>query len=314
LLLAQEQTGDSASATPNGQKSSPPLLPLSKSPVEIFRELLAQNPAERAAFLAKRTPESQKLIVAKLQEYESLPPEQRELRLQVTELRWYLLPLMKAPVASRSEELGRIPEGPRKLVQDRLDKWDKLPAEVQKQVLDNEDILRYYVELAAKSGKPSPPAEQTLSATQRHGIQQWQAFTEQERQKIKSSFDQFFNLTPQEQQRALHTLSGPEREQIDKTLQTFGHLTVGQRSECLRSFEKFASLNVQERQDFLKSAERWQAMSPTERQSWKDLVYKLSRLPPVPPGLGFPPVPRSLAHPARELPGAPLRLTTNGQN
>src|SRR5436190_20189397 len=134
LLLAQEQTGDSASATPNGQKSSPPPLPLSKSPVEIFRELLAQNPAERAAFLAKRTPESQKLIVAKLQEYESLPPEQCELRLQVTELRWYLLPLMKAPVASRSEELGRIPEGPRKLVQDRLGKWDKLPAEVQKQV------------------------------------------------------------------------------------------------------------------------------------------------------------------------------------
>jgi hypothetical protein len=53
-------------------------------------------PAERREFLANRSPEAQKLILAKVKEYEALRPEERDLRLWVTELRWYLLPLLES--------------------------------------------------------------------------------------------------------------------------------------------------------------------------------------------------------------------------
>src|SRR5262249_20694609 len=71
--------------------------------------------------------------------------------------------------------------------------------------------------------------------------------------------------------------------------------TPPQRAECLRSFEKLAGMEPEDRQEFLKSAKLWEQMTGTERQAWKDLLTKLSRLPPVPPGLGFPPVPRAVA-------------------
>ena len=68
------------------------------------------NAAERKQALTNRSPEGQKLILAKVREYESLPPDERELRLRVTELRWYLLPLMTAPATNRPAQLAMIPE------------------------------------------------------------------------------------------------------------------------------------------------------------------------------------------------------------
>jgi hypothetical protein len=274
-------------------------MPMSKSPVDVFRELLAQTPGERAEFLAKRTPESRKLILAKLRDYESLTPEERTLRLEVTELRWYLLPLMKAPPGNRGEQLATIPDGVRKLVEERLTHWDKLPPEVKRQVLENGDILQYYFECAARNGDQT--AGPVLTTDMRSRTRQY-------------SLEQFFLLNPEEKDKILHTLSEPERQQIAKSLQVFAALTPGQRSECLRSFEKFASLTTQERQQFLRSAEQWKAMSPSERQSWKDLVYKLSRLPPIPPGLGFPPLPGPLLPSVGGLPPNSRPVATNEHN
>src|SRR5437763_6112190 len=56
--------------------------PTAKSPVEQFRELLAMNVVERKQALTNRPPEIRKRILAKLREYESLKPDERELRLQ----------------------------------------------------------------------------------------------------------------------------------------------------------------------------------------------------------------------------------------
>ena len=47
-------------------------MPIVKSPVDLFRELLAMDVAERSKALAKRTPEGRKRILAKLREYQSL--------------------------------------------------------------------------------------------------------------------------------------------------------------------------------------------------------------------------------------------------
>jgi hypothetical protein len=110
-------------------------------------------------------------------------------------------------------------------------------------------------------------------------------------------FNGFFELTAQEKQKALNTLSAQERRQIEITLRTFGRLPPDQRSQCIRSFDKFASLSLAEQKQFLKSAERWKLMSPGERQAWRDLVHNLP--PPLPPNL--PPVPPS-SRPAQPAP------------
>ena len=86
-----------------------------RSPISFFRELLAMNAAERDQALTNRSPEQQAQILAKVREYESLKPDERELRLRVTELRWYLRPLMTAPATNRADQLAMIPEPNREL-------------------------------------------------------------------------------------------------------------------------------------------------------------------------------------------------------
>src|SRR4051812_7887549 len=71
-----------------------PPAPTRSSPVDYFRELLAMSSTERKAALTNRPAENQKAILAKVREYESMKPDQREWKLKATELRWYLAPLM----------------------------------------------------------------------------------------------------------------------------------------------------------------------------------------------------------------------------
>ena len=106
-----------------------------------------------------------------------------------------------------------------------------------------------------------------------------------------------------EKEKALKTLSEPERQQIEKTLQTFGNLGPEQRARCISSFAKFASLSLEERQQFLKNAERWKLMPPSERQAWRQLVRELP--PPLPPRLP-PPLPPLMQS------RSPRQVVTNG--
>lgn len=299
-------------------QESPPLalppvgLPPIKSPVDWFRDLLAMDPSARKAALADRSPESRRLLLAKVREYESLKPDVRELRLRATELRFYLLPLLMAPATNRPPQLLMVPPEFRKLIEPRLQEWDKLPVDVQTNLLANEATLSYFTELSAegenrKMENLSPARRQKLQA----GIAQWQALPVAQRQKIAMHFNQFFDLTADEKRKALNTLSEGERRQIEKTLATFGKLTPSQRAQCVRSFEKFANLSLEERRQFLKNAERWKLMSPEERDSWRQLVNNLSSQPPLPPELSRP-LPPPLPRPAApRSPRAGLPIATN---
>jgi hypothetical protein len=291
----QPAVSSSDLSSPSQPKPTPPLPTAPKPPVDLFRSLLAMSPVERREFLAKRSPEAQKLILAKIHEYEGLTPELRELRLRVTELRWYLLPLLITPGADRPEKLRAIPPDLRDLIAARLDQWDQLTPELQKQFLENEAVIRFYFELAAgtpdKPGRATPAPSIPAPAPENPGLQRWRALNDDERQEIVRHFSEYFDFSPPEKEKILHSLSEPERLQIEKTLQTFGGLTAAQRLQCFRSFQKFASFNPEERQQFLHNARRWEQMSPTERQTWRNLVSSLSRQPPLPPGLAQPPVP-----------------------
>ena len=268
-----------------------PSLPQAKSPVALFRELLAMPPAEQANYLSNRPPEIRSRILAKIHEYQALDPRERELRLRATELRWYLLPLLRTPPTDRAERLAAVPEGLRDLVKARLGEWDILPPPLQQEFLDNEHALRYFTHLDATNGPPlAVGGERTPPDSE---LARWNALSGEQRQRITHQFNHFFELSPAEKRETLGTLSPLERRQMEKTLQTFDQLTPQQRRECVRAFTNFAGMNLHDRAEFLKNAERWSRMSPQERRTWRDLVAQMPPMPPVPmPPAPMPPMPR----------------------
>ena len=304
--LAQQDSNPTPSTAANvvARGTAVPMPPPAKCPVEFFRDLLAKPAAIRLEFLTNRSPASQKLILAKLSEYEALGADERELRLRATELHWYLLPLMSTPATERPAQLARIPEELRPLVADRLERWDTLPPDAQKQLLQS--AANYLSILPAGPAVRRAEVQDRLPPERRAKLEaelrDWQNRSKTQRQELASRFEDFFELTPQEREKALATLSEPERRQIKNTFERFWTLSPPQRALCVRAFKKFATFGPVERQRFLENTMLWEQMTPSERQNWKELVYSFGPLPPLPPGLGLPPLPPRAAS---RLPPAP---------
>ena len=262
-------------AAPGIQAQSPPkaIIPtpvtttsLLVPPVKFFRQLLSASPAERISALTNRPPEARARILAKVHEYEALDPDERELRLRATELRWYLAPLFRLAPAERGPRLAQVPDDLRELVKSRLTQWDMLPPTMQKEFLDNDRALHYFAHVETTNNAAVNP----------------------DSQKISEQFNQFFELTEAEKKQTLGSLSDAERLAMEKTLQSFASLPAQQRFQCMRNYATFAGMSGAERAEFLKNAELWSKMSPKERQSWRDLVAHVPQWPPV-PGAGTPP-------------------------
>ena len=236
------------------------MTPVPQCPVVFFRQLLAMTPGERAQSLANRSPESRARIMAKIHEYLAMDPNDRELRLRATELRWYLTPLFRMQPVDRADRLNQIPPEFHDLINSRLAEWDALPISTQQAMLADTQTLPYFARVDTNSA--------TLDA---------------EHQKIADQFNSIFTLTPAEQSKCLASLSDSERTQMEKTLETFHGLTPQQRFACVRNYARFAGMSARERADFLKNAERWSQMSPTERQTWRNLVAQVPEWPISPP-------------------------------
>ncbi len=265
-----------------------------KNPVQQFRELLDMNRAERRQALSNRPPEIARQIMAKLREYESLKPDERELRLQATELRWYLMPLMTGSRSNRAEQLAKIPEPHRKIIEARLEQWDLLPPAYQEELLNSEVTSRYFTQLESANAAQRKKLLSQMSPERRAkleaGLDIWRILPPEHRQKMLRSFNEFFELKPEEKMRVLGQLSDAEKQQMEKTLAAYEKLTPRQRAECIESFQKFASMSLAERQAFLKNAERWKLMSAEEREEWRRLVEVAPIQPPLPIGFS-PPMP-----------------------
>jgi hypothetical protein len=268
---------------------------LGQSPVDTFRELLARTPGERKQLVAGQPAETQRLVLAKAREYESLKPNQREVRLAVTELYYYLWPLLNTPATNRAARLARVPDRLQVEIAQRLQLWDDLAPGKQRELLTNAVAAHFFARIRVEP--PMPPAFPAQWEKLQRGFRQWQALSVERRQQIMTRFYRFFDLTDEEKAQALSTLSEPERQQIEKTLRRFANLSPGDRAECLMAFEKFASLSVAERAQFLKNAERWKLMTPAEREDWRRLVGELPEMPPMPPGFrSSPPMPPGFRH------------------
>ena len=309
---------DSRSAQPIAPATLASASARRASPVDYFRQLLALTPMERDQALSLEAEPKRGVLQAKVQEYEKLPPTERELRLQLVELHFYLRPLMDLPSAKRSEKLAIIPEKDRGLIEERLRQWDSLPQNVQKDVLDNEMTLHYFVRLESSSPAQREQILKGFPQSYRRSLEEqmekWRALPAGRRQKMYEQFNQFFDLPAKEKERTLDALPDDERQKMEQSLRTFEKLPPAQRQMCLESFRKFADLTKEERTQFLKNVERWQEMSPRERETWRNLVTLLptQRVPPMPPPVGqriHPPSSVSLpgAQSQSNPPPAPLR-------
>jgi hypothetical protein len=284
------QAGDSTNAlnTPRHDEGGREERAYPKSPVDFFRELLAMTPDERGEYLARHSPEKRKRIEAKLEEYTSLRPDERELRLQATELHWYLYPLLNMSLTNRAERLGKIPPDMRKLVEARLQIWEILPPPLTQELVENEQVARIF----AQSQQVTPEQLEKILAgippwrrkELEAGIARWQAMSDDQRKRLCQQFNTFFDLSPEEKEKALNSLSDVERRQMDKTLAEFEKLPKEQREICVHYFQKFTDMSLPERALFLRNAELWKAMSPAERQAWRDLVSQVPNWPPLPMG------------------------------
>jgi hypothetical protein len=277
-------------AAPAQSTRVPQPPPVPPSPVQVFRDMLAMTPEQRAKAMEGRHPKTREVLASKLKEFEALKPEERENRLRTMELRSYLLPLMSMAPSNRVLRIQGLPERDRPLIEERLRLWDKLSAEQQRDVLECEPALAAYASTGrmSTSGMVSP-----LSTNQQERINNSTAYLiklhPEKRAELYQNFQGFFELSEKEKAKALdsiHTLSDGERRQMERTLETFDRLPRAQREQCIEGFQKFTALSREEQGQFIRSAARWQAMSPRERQIWRSLVAgKAVPQPPLPPGL-----------------------------
>lgn len=285
LLAAAQQTPEGITESPSGatQRNIRWLQP----PTQMFRELLALAPADRERALAEKLPAYRDYLRGKLAEFENLNPDEREVRLRALSLRWHLLVLIRLPVAARAERLAGLGEEDRQLVAERVAAWDKLPAEVQRELMENQYTVDYLLQFSSGIGRRETILE-GVPPEQRARIEadlaRFNELPAGQRQRIHENFERFFELNGAEKRRVLAAVPDPARVELQKTISALDALPEDQRRRCLDALQRFTEMSAVERDQFLANAERWQKMSADERQSWRQLVRQWPPTPPLPPG------------------------------
>ena len=260
--------------------ASPPRLP--PTPVDTFRQVLAMSQPEREKFLAGLKPEKREIVALKLDEYQGLPAEQREQRLRALQARVWVRQLIKLPATNRAERLAALKPADRQVIEERLAKWDALPAELQKEVLTNEIAIRYMAAAPDHMFNPAmPPFPPDARVSQQ--LKHWGSLSKADRTEILNNFQYFMeDLSDKERTNALATHPGI------KSLAPIASLPKAQRDRYIAGFKRFAALTPAERQKFLINAAHWEKMTPEQRQAWRVLAKKLGPASATPP----PPLPR----------------------
>ena len=273
----------------------PPPIPISKSPVDLFRDLLAMTPAARENYLAKKSPTVRQRILAKVHDYEAMTPSERELRLRATDLRWYVLSIMQAPAGDHAAQLAMVPEAERQLVADRLQEWEQFPAEEQKAVLKYEKTMEQFEDKNLDVSAATNSVKSQIAPPQRpdsfQNLDNFLQLPPDQRKQMYASFQKFFDLTDAEKQKTLRALPVAQRAQTAGAMQTLASMSPEEREQYLKAVNRFSNMSDAERREFMKNAQQWQQLTPAERQAWRSLVKHLTRQPPLPPGVILPPMP-----------------------
>ncbi|MBM3829922.1 MAG: DUF3106 domain-containing protein [Verrucomicrobia bacterium] len=258
-----------------------------RSPVTAFRVLLAMRSDARATELAAKPARVREVLSTRLREYDALAPAEREARLRATELHYHLRPLLTTIPLTRAAQLAVVPESFRPLVEERLAAWDKLPAQIQREILTNERLLQ----AITRPNVPNafPPLPPGLEPRVPDNVAHWQTLDAQQREQLLDSFTYYFRLDDNAKTRVVAALPEPKRAAAERTLDQFAQLTTGERAACMTALRQLSQMTQAEQTRFYANAEQWQKMSETERAAWRRVVIEF---PPLPPGAGpQPPLP-----------------------
>ncbi len=286
-LCASAGAAEPAKAAPAVLR--PPMPPLTASPIQTFRMLLATNAAGRESWLAQRTPAQRSVLENKIQEYESLSAAEREERLQTLQLRWYLPQLMKMTTTECTQQLARIPQPERAWLEYKLRSWAILPPLIQQEILEHQEMINVF--LPAQQGGAGENALRSLPIGRQQELaeqfERWNALPPAQRERILSSVQRYFVLTPAEKNKVTAQLAKTSRPPMPQPLTAFDNLPPEQRQQAMDGFKKFAELSPADRAAFLQTAERWQAMTEAERERWRQMIARLQKAkaltPPMPP-------------------------------
>ena len=139
-----------AGAAPTNASAGTRLPPLPPPPIAYFRQLLGLRQVDLDKTLAGIAEPIRTNLQAKLREYAALTTDEREARLQATELQWYLGPLMRTAPTNRVAQLTLIPDEYRTTVKEWLEQWDALAPDAQN------DFLRIQSASASEREKIPP--------------------------------------------------------------------------------------------------------------------------------------------------------------
>lgn len=272
----------------SGSESDPPPMPLAHSPIDFFREMLAMNESQRQEALNHRSSRQQEVLMAKLAEYEAMPDIEREVRLEVTELHYYLMPLLKESADQRESRLKAIPSGKRLRVLRRLKQWDSLTSSVQQQLLANQQVMNWFIrqEIEWKVPPPLPRSPLRLPFPENQ-----RKFSQEQAQRMEGVFQQFVELPETEQKRSLAGLPGDQRKRILQAANELSEMPSPVRRKCINSYIEILAMSKAEQVAIMRKVAQWQSLSLEEKHALRSFV---PQVPPLPPGLQsaeFPPLP-----------------------
>ncbi len=291
---AQGATGTVAPPAVRRPNAARPPQPVESTPVDYFRQLLAAKGEDRERLLATRPAAQHAQFRAILQEYERCSPEERERRLQALELRYRITAILRLAPEARTQAVTRLSEAARPLVQERLNYWNQLAPDVQRDLLGNERLMR--VVTSVSPGRTAAVRGGAALGSNELGrveaaVRDWNKLPEGKRVAAEDAFRKVFESgdAPSVEGKAWTEM---EQDEMRRALARFKHLSPIQRSICIRNVPKLAGMSPAERAEFLRSAEEWREMTPEERQAWKNMVKRSPVLPPFPPGFRTqPPLP-----------------------
>ena len=289
-----DTSGVEVSPLPKKSRTFPHINPPPLPPVAQFNQLLRATPAERTNQLVGKSNAARGLILRELAQFDNLSGverEQRILELRVAQLRFYLRPLLRADPESRRRLLAATPPEDRVLLESRLAVWDTLPAVTRQEVLDSDRALQHFVRQASPRPESREASTTGLAVAVPSDVQQswnrWQGLSPDERARREGDFQRFFNLTRDEQTRALGGLPITERQRMEQVLTKFNQLPATRRELCVQNFDRLARLSEAERATFLRNAAKWEVMTQAERDAWRRLVVSVPPppMPPIPPNV-----------------------------
>lgn len=258
-----------------------------RNPVIVFRTLLAMRTDARTTELAAKPARLREVLTTRLREYDTLPSAEREARLRATELHYHLHPLLTTLPATRATQLAAVPESFRPLVEERLAAWDKLPAEIQREVLTNERLLQAMTRPAVPNA--FPPLPPGLEPAVPDNVTHWQSLSARQRERLLDSFTHYFRLDDRAKTRVVAALAEPKRAEAARALGQFEQLPAADRATCLAALKKLGQMTAAQQAQFYANAEQWQKLPESERAAWRKVVVEF---PPLPPGAGpQPPLP-----------------------